>query len=140
MGGDEPGSAKRAKRVLRQVAFRNQSQACGSEIPHASERIGPRTGREGDRHRVDREIPPPEIFVDRLSLELCDVDLALPRDARHAGCGFRKQNACSESRVLEIESDRKWISRGRRVDVDHVAAEEEVACGSSDDPGRSAAR
>ena len=69
--GDESGGAQHAQRVVGERILRRAGriQHAREQIGHPAERIDEVAGRRSpiDRHRVDREVAPNEVVLERLS-------------------------------------------------------------------------
>jgi hypothetical protein len=131
---DKTRGAKNPQGILREdcterprAAFRPTSRR-GSRRGRAS--AAPR-----DRgHRVDGEVAPPEVRLDRRAFDLREVDLPLSRHAENPRRGRGELDRPAEARALHRPRDPPGIGGHGGVDFEHLAPELEVARGASYDP------
>jgi aspartyl-tRNA(Asn)/glutamyl-tRNA(Gln) amidotransferase subunit C len=137
MRREESRCAEGAQRIVDEVLVAHRAQTPPGEILHAAVRIEEHARADREGHRVDREVAPGEIGLDRAALELGDVDRPPSREAKDARARPvpREEHGASVAGPLEIGRDDFGVAGDGGVDLGDREAEQPVAQGAAHDPG-----
>jgi hypothetical protein len=137
--GGEPGQAQRAQRVVGEAARRDRAQPPRLQVGHAAERVDPRAvSGERLRDRVDGQVAPPEVLLERRLAEPQHVELpaVVARDHPPGSEGLRERERVAAGPAARGPRHRLGIAGDDHVEVGGRALQQPVADRAADQPRR----